>query len=109
MTAIFTNDDAVREMVQRIVDNFRPLQVILFGSRARGTDRPDSDVDLLVVVDHAGDKRRLAIEIRRALRDAPLAKDIVVSTPEELRRRGDAVGTILRPALMEGKVLYERS
>ena len=41
--------------------------------------------------------------------DLPVPKDIVVTTPEEIARRGDVVGTVLRPALREGKVLYERS
>ena len=47
--------------------------------------------------------------IRRALADLPVCKDIVVTTPEEIIRRGDLIGTVLRPALREGKVLYERS
>ena len=55
------------------------------------------------------DKRDTAIEIRRALSDLPVCKDIVVATPEEVDRRGHFVGTLLRSALREGKVLYERS
>jgi hypothetical protein len=43
------------------------------------------------------------------LADLPLPKDIIVATPEEIARRGDLVGTVLRPALREGKVLYQRS
>ena len=50
-----------------------------------------------------------AVAIRRALADLPVCKDIVVTTPEEITRRGDLIGTVLRPALREGKVLYERS
>jgi hypothetical protein len=54
------------------------------------------------------DKRKAAIDIRRKLSDLPVGKDIVVTTPDEIERRGDLVGTLLRPALREGKVLYER-
>ncbi len=93
----------------RLVEHFQPLKIILFGSRSRGQARPDSDVDLLVVLPDAPDKRGLAIAMRRLLRDLPVGKDILVTTPEEIARRGNLVGTILRPALREGKVLFARN
>ena len=95
-------------MVDRIVKGFRPLQVVLFGSHARGAATEWSDVDLLVVLPNGTDKRDSAIEIRRTLGDLPVCKDIVVATPEELARRGHMVGTLLRSALRDGKVLYDR-
>jgi predicted nucleotidyltransferase len=101
--------DLIETMTDRIVRDFHPLRLILFGSHARGDARPDSDVDLLVVLSQAANKRLVAVEIRRALADLPVCKDIIVTTPEEIARRGDLVGTVLRPALREGKVLYERS
>ncbi len=102
-------DSPVAIMVDRIVRRFQPLRIILFGSRARGDAQPDSDVDLLVVFPQVANKRSKAIEIRQALSDLPVAKDIIVSTPDEIARRGDLVGDVLRPALAEGKVLYEHS
>ena len=98
--------DWIAVMTERIVTQFDPLRIILFGSYARGQQTPDSDVDVLVVMPQAPDKRRLAIEIRQSLADVPLSKDIIVTTPDEIERRGDLVGTILRPALREGKALY---
>lgn len=100
----------VGEMVERIVAGFDPLSVVLFGSLARGEGAHDSDADLLVVVSEIAreDKRRLTVEIRRALANVPFPKDIVVTDLEEIERRGDLVGDVLRPALREGKVLYER-
>jgi hypothetical protein len=47
--------------------------------------------------------------MRRLLRDLPTAKDVVVTTPKEIERCGDLVGTVLRPALKEGRVLYEKA
>jgi len=101
-------DTLVDNMVARVRGRFDPVRVLLFGSRARGNARADSDVDLLVVLPEVDDARRAAIEIRRALADFPVAKDVIVTTPEEIARRGDVVGSILRPALREGIVVYER-
>ena len=95
-------------MVDRIVERFQPSQVVLFGSHARGTASEWSDVDLLVILPNVSDKRDAAINIRRVLGDLPVCKDIVVATPEEIARRGHLVGTVLRSALREGKVIYER-
>ena len=104
-----TTTEMIQTMTDRIVRDFHPLRLILFGSHARGDARPDSDVDLLVVLPHVANKRMAAVAIRRALADLPVCKDIIVTTPEEITRRGDLIGTVLRPALREGKVLYERS
>lgn len=105
-----TLEEWLPSVVERVVEGFDPLKVVLFGSRARGDAGPHSDVDLLVVMpDGIDDERRVTVEIRRLLRDMPVAKDVVVTTPEEIERRGDLVGTVLRPALREGKVLYERA
>ncbi|MBI2941204.1 MAG: nucleotidyltransferase domain-containing protein [Chloroflexi bacterium] len=100
--------DVIPTMVDRIVRQFHPVRVILFGSRARGDARPDSDVDLLVVLPHGADKHRATVAILDALADLPVFKDVVVTTPDEIAQRGDLVGTVLRPALREGKVLYDR-
>jgi predicted nucleotidyltransferase len=96
-------------MVDRIVRDFRPVQLILFGSHARGEAHPKSDIDLLVVMPQATNTRQVSVAIRRALADLPVCKDIIVTTPEDVARRGNLVGSVLRPALREGKVLYERS
>ena len=101
--------DYIQVMAERIVQDFDPVKIILFGSHARGEAGPESDIDLLVVLPEVANKRQAAVAIRRALADLPVTKDIVVTTPEEIARRGDLVGTVLRPALREGKVLYEGS
>lgn len=103
-----TTEQAIQEMVQRLIDHFDPDQIILFGSHARGTAGPGSDVDLLVVMPVTGSRREKRVEMRVALHDIPVAKDILLATPEELQRDKDLVGTIIRPALREGKVLYAR-
>jgi predicted nucleotidyltransferase len=104
-----TPADYIQIMAERIVRDYHPAKIILFGSHARGEAGLKSDIDLLVVLPEVANKRKAAVAIRRILRDLPVPKDIVVTTPEEIARRGDLVGTVLRPALREGKVLYERS
>lgn len=95
------------EAVDRIVRKFHPEKIILFGSWARGEAREDSDLDLLVVLSKIEHKRKAAIEILRALNGLPISKDVIVTTPEEIEERGKVIGDILRPALEEGKVVYE--
>jgi len=96
-------------MVDRIVRQFKPERVILFGSHARGEGAPDSDVDLLVVMQVRGSRRRARLAIRRALHDIRVPKDIVVTTPEDFEWRKEIAGTIERPAAREGEVLYART
>jgi uncharacterized protein len=100
-------DEVIAEMTRRIVERFDPLQVILFGSHARGDAHADSDIDLLVVFPHVDDNRRMRVDIRNVLSDLPVGKDIIVATPDELRRSRDRLGSILRPAVREGRTLYQ--
>ncbi len=98
--------DNIQALTDRIVEGFDPLQVILFGSQARGEGHARSDVDLLVILPEVEDKREAYLAIRRAIKDIPGSKDVVVATPEEIGRRGILVGSVLRPALREGQVVY---
>jgi predicted nucleotidyltransferase len=98
----------IRRMARRIAKLFDPEQVILFGSHARGEAGPDSDVDLLVVMDVEGSKLEKSIDIGVALHDFDVPKDVIVVRPEEFAWRRNCVGTIERPAAREGKVLYAR-
>ena len=99
----------IRQAVDRIATRFHPEKIILFGSRARGEGTPNSDADLLVVMPVDGSKRQRAVQIDLALEGIPIPIDLIVVTPEELEKYRDTIGTIIREALREGKVVYERA
>ena len=98
----------IQQMVERIVAQFQPEKIILFGSHARGDGTTDSNVDLLIVMPVEGSKRVQQLEIRAAVHDVRVPKDILVSRPEEFQWRKDIIGTIERPAVREGRILYAR-
>jgi len=100
--------ESLPEMTERIVRGFAPIAILLHGSQARGKAGPWSDVDLLVVLPEVESKREAKRAIEAALRGLEPSADITVATPDEIRRRGDMVGTVLRPALREGTLLYQR-
>lgn len=99
-------DEIIGEMSRRIVDGFRPRRILLFGSHARGTAGPDSDVDLLVVMKGVDSRRRMGAKIGAALHDFAVPKDIVVTTTEAFEARRRVPGTIERSAAREGRVLH---
>ena len=99
----------IAEMVRRIVERFHPERIILFGSHARGTAGPHSDVDLLVVMEPQGSKRRRAVEIHGLLAGMGVPKDVIVVTPEEFEAYRDAPGTVIRTAWQEGKILHDHA
>jgi predicted nucleotidyltransferase len=101
-------DDAItEEMVSIIVRDFDPLAIILFGSRAWGDHRPLSDVDLLIALPRVHNKRDVAASIATSLCYMPLAKDIFVTTNEEIATERDQVGSLIGQALRDGKVLHD--
>ena len=101
------SDEIIRQATERLVNQFHPRRVILFGSHARGTADAHSDVDLLVVCPISGSRRALMVAMDRALRGLGIARDVMVLTPEEFEIDRHIPGTIARPASQEGKTLYE--
>ena len=105
-------DALLDRMVQAIVDEVDPEQVILFGSRARGDDRESSDIDLIVLeADPFGPKRsrrKEAVRLYHALAGFHVPTDILVYSHEDVAYWRDSLNHVLARALREGKVLYER-
>ncbi len=105
-------DTLLGQMVQAIVDEVDPEQVILFGSRARGDEREDSDIDLIVVESEPfgsiRSRRLEAVRLWKTLSDFSIPKDILVYSRDEVEHWRDSLNHVLARALREGRVLYER-
>jgi predicted nucleotidyltransferase len=102
-------DEIIADMTARIVRRFDPVEVILFGSRARGDHRPDSDVDLIVVLDEIEDRRGTRVAVMGELNHSRLPKDVIVATPADIAYAPLTYGTALRTGLREGRWLYRRA
>ncbi|MBM4457399.1 MAG: nucleotidyltransferase domain-containing protein [Chloroflexi bacterium] len=96
----------VDRLVQAVVTAVRPLRIILFGSAARGEMRPDSDVDVLVVMPHGTHRRKTAQRLYRQMVGLGIPFDIVVATPEDLELHRGNPGLIYGTILSEGKEVY---
>lgn len=100
--------EEISKYADMLVGRFAPERVVLFGSYARGNPREDSDVDLLVIMDH--DKRKdveqaIAIDVELP-RKFPL--DLIVRRPTEVKKRLAMGDTFIGTILGEGRVLHER-
>ena len=100
-------DPLVQPLVDQIVAEFDPLRVILFGSRATGDARPDSDVDLLVVMPDGTDRRRKMVDIGVRL-PREVSIDLLVTTPSLLAVQVNNRGLIYREIVQTGRDLYIR-
>ncbi|MBM4026371.1 MAG: nucleotidyltransferase domain-containing protein [Planctomycetes bacterium] len=107
------SEQLIGEMVDAIVEEVGPRRIYLFGSRARGDQKAESDVDLLIVEDETfGPERTRWSElkrIRKALRPFRVPKDILVYSQDEFEKWEDSLNHIVAHAVKEGKLLYERS
>ena len=98
------------ELLDAVVAYFKPQRVILFGSTARGEAGPDSDIDLLVVVDDDTPPEKLTFragyESRRSYRDG--SADVIPCSEATFRIKSHIAGTLLYEAASDGVIVYER-
>ena len=92
-------------IIRRIVEVAQPEKIILFGSAARGTMGPNSDLDLLIIKS-CPRRRTLAMQIYSKVAGMGCALDIIVVTPEDVERYEHSPALVIEPALREGKVVY---
>jgi len=109
MTELMSQNEQIAEIVETIVNTVKPQRVVLFGSRASGHARQDSDYDLMVVMSEVENERTISRRLYRALLDRriPAAVDLIVVGAKTLQRHGDNPAYIYAQALREGKVCYD--
>lgn len=99
--------ELLREIVQRLVEEFHPERIILFGSHAWGTPSPDSDIDLLVVVPASPlPPAQRAMRAHRVLRGLGIPKDVLVRTHDEIERYRLVPASLEAEILERGRPLY---
>ena len=100
--------ETLPEAVQRIAQALRPDKIILFGSYANGTPTPDSDVDLLVVMNTTASSKERSWAVSKLLIPRPFPVDILVRTPKEIKLALGKGDFFIEEIVTQGKVLYER-
>ena len=104
-----SDDEKIKAVVDTIVRTFGPEKIILFGSHAWGTPTEDSDVDLFIVKESS--ERRIDRErtVERLLFGSKLPTDILVYTPNEIKKRLWLEDFFIEKILKSGRVLYSAS
>ncbi len=102
------SEQEITQFTSRIVREYHPQRIILFGSYAYGTPTADADVDLLMVMPFAGKPVLQSVEILNAL-NPTFPIDLLVRTTEELKRRLALNDFFLQEVIAKGKVLYAGS
>jgi predicted nucleotidyltransferase len=102
------NDDLIGDIVRRIVQTAQPDKIILFGSRARGDARPNSDFDVLVIKESSEPRYRRSVPLYVALADLPAEVEVMVYTAEEIEEWREVPQAFVTTAVREGTTIYER-
>jgi len=100
------DQDILAEVVRRIVEVAEPEKIFLFGSAARGEMTSNSDLDLLIIKE-GGDALDLMGRIYRSMHGVGTAVDALVVAPDDVERYRNSHALVFRPALQEGRVIYE--
>ena len=100
---------SLRPAIQKIVQELNPEKIVLFGSYAYGNPNPDSDVDLLVIMNTKASPKDRSWAVSRLLLPRPFPVDILVKTPREVQQGLETGDFFLKEILTRGKVLYDRN
>lgn len=98
--------EQIDEIVRRVVDNYHPEKIILFGSYAYGRPTEDSDLDLLIVKNSSLPRYKRGREVRKLIRGLKIAVDLVVYTQDEIERWKDIRQAFITTVFEKGKVIY---
>lgn len=98
----------LKEITTKIVKKFNPRRVVLFGSRATGSARKDSDIDLFVEMESRLGQIERAVKVDELFENRNWSMDLIVYTTQEVNRAVRNAGFLIDAIDEEGKVLYAR-
>jgi len=102
-----TLDEAkIRKITDIIVKKTRPKKIYLFGSHAKGTARPESDLDLLIIADMPGPKNKRSLAVRRLFPNRDFSLDVFVYHEDEYNEEVGIANTLATTVAREGKIIY---
>lgn len=102
-------ESKIESIVNRIVEDFKPEKIMLFGSYAWGKPKSDSDVDLFIVKDDTQkNTREMAVDLERILSERNIPIDLLVYKPDQVEKRLNIRDPFITKIFQDGKVLYER-
>ena len=105
---LFVTPEKVAEALRRIIDHADPLQIIAFGSRARGDHRPESDLDLAVILDDSSEQNPYARVPYTLMADISMEVDLIVATKTKYDLHRPWLNSVFNYIDQEGVVLYDR-
>ena len=110
MDTAMRREDVIREILRRLVEYYQPERIYLIGSTARGEDRPDSDLDFVVVLpDDAPREKLIGGQIYQRLRGIPAAVDVIPFRRSTFEARSNWLMSLPAIALREGRLEYDAS
>ena len=99
------DQETLDDIIRRVVETAEPERIILFGTAARGEMNRHSDVDLLIVKE--GGDARLRARIYEKLYGVRVAVDAILVSPADVERYRNSHALVIKPALLEGRVVYD--
>jgi len=104
-----SRQELIHQIVQKIVAGCGPEKIILFGSSVCGAPRPQSDLDVLVIMDTTLPPRERSVRLRQAIGPVGIPLDLFVLTPDEYQETKDVIGGIAYAPAKYGRIVYEKS
>jgi len=96
----------IENITKQIVKKYKPEKIILYGSFAYGKPNEDSDVDLLIIKSTQKTRTKRHLEVDRMLLDRTVPLDILVYTPQEIKKRLLLGDFFIKDIIQQGKILY---
>jgi uncharacterized protein len=103
-------EEVLESIVRRIVNHLPVEKIILFGSYSNlhGSPTPDSDIDLLIIMETSESLTKRVLSVSRLLRPRPFPMDILVRTPQEINTFIEKGDTFIQEIMTQGSVIYDR-